>query len=68
MDVPTAEEKFTATSAAVMERHCDCFAVLPMREFIDLTVADIVSGRDSWRVLSAFASVAFAAGVLWALT
>jgi hypothetical protein len=38
-----------------------------MRQFIDLTVSDMLAGRESWRVVSALGSIAFAAGVLWAL-
>jgi hypothetical protein len=68
MGVPTAEEKFTAPGAAVIERHCDCLGVRQMREFLDQTVSDMVAGRESWRVISALGSIAFAAGVLWALT
>ena len=50
------------------ERHFDCFATAAMREFLDLTVSDMLAGRESWRVLSALTSIGFAVGVLWALT
>jgi hypothetical protein len=38
-----------------------------MRDFLDLTVSDLRAGRESWRVVSALTSIAFAVGVLWAL-
>jgi hypothetical protein len=67
MHVPTAEEKFTAADAAATVGISIASAGRRMRTFIDLTVSDMLSGRESWRVLSALGSIAFAAGILWAL-
>jgi hypothetical protein len=39
-----------------------------MRDFFDLTVSDMLAGRESWRVVSALTSIGFAVGVVWALT
>lgn len=37
-----------------------------MREFFDLTISDMLAGRESWRVLFILSCIAFTAGVLWA--